>query len=158
MQFKGKQNDECPSPALGHPLPSDGRGQGEGCGYPHCFGSLNTYHFQNTLLDSSWPSSSSDVLQIAKGWRDLTIIADGLRWAAIHCFRRCLQLFRRGWLMVGDGNADFVMATKNIRSGFTAEIAIDARSVHVERAGRVALVFFISVCHTKAASTANVIA
>src|SRR6185369_12544162 len=39
------------------------------------------------------------------------------------------------------------VSPKSFRRGFSAHVAIDARSVHIERSWRVAQVLFSSVCH-----------
>jgi hypothetical protein len=81
------------------------------------------------------------------GGGDSTVLADGFHWAAIHGFLAEGFFFRRFWLLENKRMSAIVVAGEIGRSGFSAQIAIDALIIHIEFAAHIVGVFVVYVCH-----------
>jgi hypothetical protein len=75
------------------------------------------------------------------------VITNRFDRAAFFGFLAARFLFRRSGLLVNEGVAAVVIAFEIIRSGFAAEIAVNALVVHVVFAGDIFRIFVCNVSH-----------
>ena len=75
------------------------------------------------------------------------VVADGLDGAAFHGLGTLGYFFLGSGLLYDKGVTTFIAALKEGRSGFAAEVAVDALLVDIEFAGDVAGPLFSFVCH-----------
>ncbi len=77
----------------------------------------------------------------------LTVVPDGFSWTTFHCVGSGFQLFGCRRLPMNDSEADFVVASKRVGSGFTAQITVNARRVYIKRPGNISWILFNFVWH-----------
>ncbi len=77
----------------------------------------------------------------------LAVITDGLNRAAFHGFRAGGDFFVRLRLAADVGHALVIIAGEEVRSGFTAQIAVDAVAVNIELARDILFGFIVDIGH-----------